>query len=135
MGSSSFGIAHVMQAIEYSYEIIILPREIFGLGHIECNAIRHASTLGGVAGGGNRFVVIVKADILLLWERPCHQQSGSPFPAANVSHSCSGLELSLDVVQCGNPGTHEIGGIAGTKKLFASMKDAVNVFVPLLGEG
>ena len=61
---------------------------------------------------------------------PCHQQSGSAFSAADVCHPCSRLEFLFHIAQGGNPCADQIGGIAGTEELLASMKDAVSMLMP-----
>ena len=55
---------------------------------------------------------------------------GSSLAAADVGHSRARLQLLFDTAQGGNPGVYQIRGIAGTKELFASVKDAIHVFMP-----
>ena len=50
--------------------------------------------------------------------------------AAYVGHSRPHLQFLLDVAQGRNPRADKIGGIPRTKEFFATMEDAVNMFMP-----
>jgi len=54
----------------------------------------------------------------------------APFPQPDVGHAGAHFELLFYVVQGGYPRADKVGSVARTKELFATMKNAVIVFVP-----
>src|SRR5262249_35284709 len=85
---------------------------------------------GGLARRLKRLIVVVESENSGVGKCFRHQESGRPFPAANVGDSPSRLQFLLDAGQGGNPGGYEIRRIPGAEELLTSMKNAVDVFMP-----
>src|SRR5271169_7014765 len=130
MGGSSYRIAHVVQAIEDSHEIVVPAWKFLCLRHFEDHAVGYAGASGRLAGRFNRLGMVVESEELRIGECFCHQYGGSPFSAADIAHSSPSLKFLFDRVQGRNPRAHKVGGIAGTKELLTPVEDAVYMFMP-----
>src|SRR5262249_44352998 len=116
--------------IEDGAKIVVLSRELLGLGHLEGDAIGEALGPSGFPSGFDRFVVIVESVEAGVGVGLGHQDGGGALAAAHVGHTRAGLKLLLDAVEGRNPRSYQIGGISGTEELFAAVKYAVGVFMP-----
>src|ERR1700730_1509725 len=95
--------AHVVQTVEYSHEIIVLPRIFLGFGHLERDSVGDAVMFGSIASCFDRFIVVVESEEPRLGIRFRHQNRGTAFPAAHVRHPRACFQLLLHVVECRDP--------------------------------
>src|SRR5579862_169993 len=130
MRGCSCGIAHVMQTIKDSHEVVVLAGKLLRAGYAKSDTIGDAATLSGLARCFNRLVVVVESEELRIGECLCHQYGGSSFSAADIGDSSPCFQLFFDPVEGRNPRAHKIGDIAWAKELFAAMEDAVFMFMP-----
>ncbi len=78
----------------------------------------------------DRSRVIVVAGKCRVRIRTCHDDGGSPVPAAHVSDFRTTFQPGLDALQCGNPTRNKVSVVSGTEKLLRAFKQPVVVLVP-----
>src|SRR4029077_15645876 len=107
-----------------------LPRVVLCASHVESHTVSNALPFGRSASAFDGLIVIIESEEMGLGECLRHQDRGRALPATHIGNSRSRLELFLYAVESGYPCAHEIGRIAGTEKLLASVENALIVLVP-----
>src|SRR5262249_17732734 len=93
VSSGAYRIAHVVKTIEYSYEVIVSARKLFGGSHAKVEANVETLFGGGCAGSFDGFVVRVEAEELRLRKGFGHQYGRSPLAASHIGDACASFEL------------------------------------------
>ena len=130
MASRAGGVAHIVQAVEYRDQIVILSRIPLGRGHLEGHPVADSLPLRRLPRAGNRLVMIIESEELRFRECFRHQDRRSAFAAAHISHPRSCFKFLGHALKRRNPRGDKIRGIARAEKPFAPMKDAFVMLVP-----
>src|SRR5258708_40282388 len=102
-------IAHIVQTIKDSHEIVSLSREFLGLGHFESDAIGNAFTLRGFPRTFNRFVVVIESEELGVWKTLAINMVEAPFPHPTSATLAPASSFSFTSL---SEGIHELTRLA-----------------------
>src|SRR6185295_18390572 len=92
-------IAHVVQAIEESDEVVIGAGILLGSSNLEAYTVRNARMFGGTLCVINRAFVIVEPKEFRLGKRRGHQDSRSAVSTSDVGYACAGFEFLLNAIE------------------------------------
>ncbi len=123
-------VAHVVQAVEYAHEVVVLARVVLGRGDLEGDAISDARVLCRFACALDRGVVVVESEEPRVRERFGHDDRRRAVPAADVGDLRAALQLLLDSVQGRNPLGDEVRAVAGPEESLGATEQAMVVLVP-----
>src|SRR5690606_36362723 len=105
-------------------------RIVPGARDLELATIVHARLTRAYVGLGDGLLVVVEARERRGGERLCHQDRRGAVTASDVGHASTGLELSLNAVECRNPGLHEVPNVARAEEAIDAAEYAVIVLMP-----
>ncbi|MNV84657.1 hypothetical protein D3C71_1785480 [compost metagenome] len=92
-------VAHVVQAVEETHQVMVMPRIVLGRRLFEAHPLGKPRLLGALIGGRDGRCVIVITDKSRGRKRLGHDQGRSPVSATDISHLSAGREFVDNAVQ------------------------------------
>ncbi|MNQ93603.1 hypothetical protein D3C85_1090790 [compost metagenome] len=123
-------VAHVVQAVEVTDQVVVSSRVVLGAGPGESHPVGHAAFLGALAGGVDGGRVVVETDEARGREGLGHDHGGGAMAAADVGHLGTGLQLVHHAVQGGQPLSDQVRSVARAEEAFGAAEHAGVVVAP-----
>lgn len=92
-------IAHIVETIKKSHEIVALARKLLGWRHLKGHPIGHACGFGFLAGSFDRGGMIIKAEKARLRVRLRHENGGRAMATSDIGDFRSVLEFFVHPVE------------------------------------
>src|SRR5438874_8705171 len=123
-------VAHVVQAVEEGYEVVVLARERLRRRGLERDAPRETGALRALASSVDRRLVIIEPDERRARERLAHDDRRGAVAAADVRDTGAALELLAHALEGWDPLIHQVCVVAGAKEALDADEEIRIVLVP-----
>ena len=123
-------IAHVVQGVEDTDEVVALAREVLRAGHLEADAVADPRALGGALCRLDRRGVVIEADELGVRVGLGHHDRRGAVSAPDVGDPSPRQQLLLDALERGQPRRDEVGDVAGPEEQLGAAEEVAVVLLP-----
>jgi len=126
-------VAHVVQAVEVTNQVIVAARVAFGGVLEECRPAADPTFFGALSGNGDRRCVVIEADEIRVGKRLGHDHRRSTVTTADIGDFGAVFEFRDDAFQCRQPFSDQVTFVAGAEEAFGAAEHARMVIAP--GQG